>query len=52
MDMVIPGDERPAGRLVPSCSDPAGDHDRCWHTTSSPTAQLRASGVIESGGSC
>ena len=51
MDIVIP-DERPTGRLVPSCSGPAGHIGGRGHHPGFPTSRLRTSGVIESGGSC
>ena len=52
MDIVIPDDERPTGRLVASCSGPAGHPGRGGHNPGFPTSQPRTSGVIESGGSC
>src|SRR5664279_3813437 len=52
VDIVIPDDERPTGRLVPSCSSPAGHNGGREHNPGFPTSQLRTSGVIESGGSC
>ena len=52
MDIVLPDDGRPTGRLVPSCSGPAGHNGGRAHNPGFPTSQLRTSGVIESGGSC
>ncbi len=52
MVIVIPDDARPTGRLVSSCSGPAGHQCGRAHHQGFPTPQLRASGVIESGGSC
>ena len=52
MDIVIPDDGRPTGRLVPSRSGPAGHTGGQGHHPGFPTSQLRTSGVIESGGSC
>jgi hypothetical protein len=52
VDIVIPDDERPTGRLVSSCSGPAGHRGSRAYNPGFPTVQTRTSGVIESGGSC
>jgi len=52
VDIVIPDDGRPTGRLVPSCSSPAGHIGGRGHNPGFPTSHPRTSGVIESGGSC
>jgi hypothetical protein len=51
MDIVIPDDERPTGRLVASCSDPVDHNGGEGHNPDFPTSQPRTSGVIEGGGS-
>ena len=52
MDIVIPDDRRPTGRLVASCSGPADRNDGHAHNSGFPTSHPRTVGVIESGGSC
>ena len=52
MDIVIPDDGRPTGRLVASCSGPADHNGGQGHNPGFPTSHPCASGVIESGGSC
>ena len=51
MDIVIPDDERPTGRLVAGCSGPADHNGGEEHNPDFPTSQPRTSGVVEGGGS-
>jgi len=51
MDIVIPDDQRPTGRLVASCFDPTGPSCSQWHNPGFPKSRPRTSGVIDGGGS-
>ncbi len=52
MDIFLPDDGQPTGRLVAKCPGPAGHPGRSGHNPGFPTSHPRTSGVIESGCSC